>query len=474
MLRHRRACLALAGADAGVFCVYEPVLRQFDQAGHDMGQDLIAAVRSAIPSGDAIGQCAERREAVQIADVDHEPDYPFYDTVRRAGYRALLAVPLLRRTRLVGALVLCRKRAGRLRRRDRRARTDARQPVGAGDQNARLFDDLERKGRELEAASRHKSEFLANMSHELRTPLNAVLGYAELIQDGIYGEVPQKIHDVLERIQQNGRHLLGLINDVLDLSKIEAGQLTLSPVDYSMRELVLDVVSATEALAAEKKLARGRRAEGSAPWPGRRAPPHPGAPEPRQQRHQVHRCGLGQDPGQGRGPQLRRGGDRHRRRHRGGGPRAHLRGVPASGQLEHAQEGRNGPRACHRQAHRRAPRRPHLGQIDPGQGSTFAFTLPLPIGVAGGSRMTKRILVVEDQDNRRIIRDLLTNAGYQLIEAADGEEGVRLAEAERPDLILMDIQLPVLDGYEATRRIKQNPELRHIDHRRHLVRLERR
>jgi signal transduction histidine kinase len=93
------------------------------------------------------------------------------------------------------------------------------------------------------------------MSHELRTPLNAVLGYAELIQDGIYGELPGKIHDVLERIQQNGRHLLGLINDVLDLSKIEAGQLTLSPVDYSLRELVLDVVSATEALAAEKKLA---------------------------------------------------------------------------------------------------------------------------------------------------------------------------------------------------------------------------
>ena len=77
--------------------------------------------------------------------------------------------------------------------------------------------------------------------------------------------------------------------------------------------------------------------------------------------------------------------------------------------------------------------------------------------------MSKRILVVEDQeDNRRIIRDLLTSAGYALIEATDGEAGVRLAAAERPDLILMDIQLPVLDGHEATRRIKQNPELRHI------------
>jgi signal transduction histidine kinase/uncharacterized small protein (DUF1192 family) len=108
---------------------------------------------------------------------------------------------------------------------------------------------------QAELANKHKSAFLANMSHELRTPLNAVLGYAELIQDGIYGDLPEKIRSILERVQQNGRHLLGLINDVLDLSKIEAGELTLAPVDYSMRELALGVVSATEALAAEKRLA---------------------------------------------------------------------------------------------------------------------------------------------------------------------------------------------------------------------------
>jgi signal transduction histidine kinase/HAMP domain-containing protein len=108
---------------------------------------------------------------------------------------------------------------------------------------------------QAEAANRHKSEFLANMSHELRTPLNAVLGYTELIRDGIYGEVPGKIREVVERVRHNGRHLLGLINDVLDLSKIEAGQLTLAEADYSLRKLVLEVVSATEALATEKRLA---------------------------------------------------------------------------------------------------------------------------------------------------------------------------------------------------------------------------
>jgi signal transduction histidine kinase len=122
-------------------------------------------------------------------------------------------------------------------------------------QHARLFRELEEKSRELELASRHKSEFLANMSHELRTPLNAVLGYTELVLDSIYGEVPEKIRDVMTRIDKSGRHLLGLINDILDLSKIEAGQLVLSLADYSMKELVQTVFTAVESLAAEKKLA---------------------------------------------------------------------------------------------------------------------------------------------------------------------------------------------------------------------------
>jgi signal transduction histidine kinase len=118
-----------------------------------------------------------------------------------------------------------------------------------------LFHEIEETGRQLAVASQHKSEFLANMSHELRTPLNAILGYTELIQDNIYGQVPDKIREVLDRVQSSGRHLLGLINDVLDLSKIEAGRLTLSIADYSMKEVVQTVVMATEALVAEKKLA---------------------------------------------------------------------------------------------------------------------------------------------------------------------------------------------------------------------------
>ena len=113
---------------------------------------------------------------------------------------------------------------------------------------------IDEKSRQLEVASQHKSQFLANMSHELRTPLNAILGYTELILDNIYGETPEKMREVLDRLQANGKHLLGLINDVLDLSKIEVGQLTLSLADYSLKDIVHTVFTGVESLATGKKL----------------------------------------------------------------------------------------------------------------------------------------------------------------------------------------------------------------------------
>jgi len=108
--------------------------------------------------------------------------------------------------------------------------------------------------RQLEQANKHKSQFLANMSHELRTPLNAILGYTELVLDGVYGQISEKMRDVLQRVESNGKHLLGLINDVLDLSKIEAGQLALSLAPYSLKDVIHGVFSAVEPLAGEKAI----------------------------------------------------------------------------------------------------------------------------------------------------------------------------------------------------------------------------
>jgi signal transduction histidine kinase len=124
----------------------------------------------------------------------------------------------------------------------------------AAESLAREHDLLQDKSRQLAEASQHKSQFLANMSHELRTPLNAILGYTELIIDGIYGAPSEKMSAVLKRTESNGKHLLGLINAVLDLSKIEAGQFKLDLADYSLANVAQTVHSAVEPLAADKKL----------------------------------------------------------------------------------------------------------------------------------------------------------------------------------------------------------------------------
>jgi signal transduction histidine kinase len=120
--------------------------------------------------------------------------------------------------------------------------------------NARLFEEIAQKGRELEIASQHKSQFVANMSHELRTPLAAILGYAELMQEGFYEPLGQKSLDALTRIRSNGKHLLGLINTALDIAKIEAGQFSLNLAEYALSNVVETVRAATESLAETKKL----------------------------------------------------------------------------------------------------------------------------------------------------------------------------------------------------------------------------
>ena len=222
-----------------------------------MGEELIAAVRAhQIGMGDAlIGQCAERRAAVQIDDLTKAPPHPLFELHLQAGVRALLAVPLVHQHELIGALVVRRKRVGAFAEDTVSLLQSFAAQSAVAIQNARLFKEIEEKSRELEAASRHKSQFLANMSHELRTPLNAVLGYAELIQDGIYGEVPKKMAGGA-RAHPAERPPSARPDQRRARSVQDRGRpADACPVDYSMRELVLDVVSATEALAAEKKLA---------------------------------------------------------------------------------------------------------------------------------------------------------------------------------------------------------------------------
>jgi signal transduction histidine kinase/HAMP domain-containing protein len=173
---------------------------------------------------------------------------------RQHGFRAALVAPMMREGLAIGSIGLRKLEADPFTARQiALLETFAAQAVIAI-ANVRLFTEIQEKSRQLEVASQHKSQFLANMSHELRTPLNAIIGYTEMMADGLYGDVPEKAQGVLERVQSNGRHLLGLINDVLDLSKIEAGQLTLTVEQYSVADMVATVLSATESLARAKGL----------------------------------------------------------------------------------------------------------------------------------------------------------------------------------------------------------------------------
>jgi len=248
----------LSGTDAGVIYEYDEQREVFVPRAVEHLEAEIVETMLATPvrKGEgATGRLADDMTPIQVPDVMHAPvESRVRGALVRAGYRALLAVPLVREDRLIGGLTVIRKSIGKFSPEVIELLTTFAAQSAIAIHNARLFRELEAKGRELETASRHKSQFLANMSHELRTPMNAIIGYTELIADGIYGSVPDPMRDVLTRVDASGRHLLGLINDVLDLSKIEAGQLTLTLAEYSMKEVTDAVVAAVEALATEKGL----------------------------------------------------------------------------------------------------------------------------------------------------------------------------------------------------------------------------
>jgi GAF domain-containing protein len=205
--------------------------------------------------GSVLGRAVLNGEIAHVADVEADPDYTLTEARKIGGWRTVLAVPLMREGVPIGVLVLTRDKVRPFTDKQIALATTFADQAAIAIENVRLLSEIQEKSHQLEAASKHKSQFLANMSHELRTPLNAILGYTELIVDGVYGEPPEKMQATLKRITANGKHLLGLINDVLDLSKIEAGQLTLALDNYSMKDVVHSVYGAVEAMATDKKLA---------------------------------------------------------------------------------------------------------------------------------------------------------------------------------------------------------------------------
>ena len=229
----------LSGSDGGSIYEFDENAREFRvETVCGTSQEAFDALRRArIKLDDTfIGKAATLGRPLELTDLRDAPLDPHLSALAETGWRSLVAVPLLREGRIVGAMVVRRHTPGRIPQEIYDLLETFASQSALALINAQLYRQLERQSTALEVASRHKSEFLASMSHELRTPLNAIIGFSEVLLERMFGELNERQDDYLRDIWSSGKHLLELLNDILDLSKIEAGQMVLNHSEFAVRE----------------------------------------------------------------------------------------------------------------------------------------------------------------------------------------------------------------------------------------------
>jgi signal transduction histidine kinase len=250
----------LSGLDGGVVFEYDAAAAEFVQRAQTETPGALAEARrtNRIRRGEGVlGQTAITLEPVQVSDITLPGAYAgrLRENLIESGIRAILAVPMVYESHLIGCLGVTRNSPGEFPAETvELLRTFATQSALAI-QNARLFREIADKSRQLEVASQHKSEFLANMSHELRTPLNAIIGFSELLAERLYGDLNEKQEEYLGDIHASGQHLLSLINDILDLSKIEAGRMELELTDFDLPTAVDNALTLIRERAGRRGIA---------------------------------------------------------------------------------------------------------------------------------------------------------------------------------------------------------------------------
>ncbi len=261
-----------------------------------------------------VGKVALERRTIQVPDVLADRDYSSPEIQRLGNFRTLLGVPMMSEGVPTGVIILWRHEVDVFE--DDQIElvaTFATQGTIAI-ASAELFQAINDKNRELEVASRHKSEFLAHMSHELRTPLNAVIGFSEVLLDRLFGEVNAKQEEYLQNILRSGRHLLSLINDVLDVSKVEAGRMELEIGSVALKGVLEEALTLVREQASSRDQTLTLDVEPDLPdVSGRRAQDQAGRHEPRHERREVH---AGRRSDRGKRPHRRRRSSCMRLRHR--------------------------------------------------------------------------------------------------------------------------------------------------------------
>jgi signal transduction histidine kinase/DNA-binding response OmpR family regulator len=476
----------LSGANAGVIYEYDEVTQALHlRTTHGMEEALLEVLQAgAIRLGEgAVGHAAVIRGPVQVPDILDEGGFilaRMRPILARSGYRSLLAVPLLLEEKIMGGLAVWRREAGSFSPEVvNLLQTLATQSVLAI-QNARLFREIEEKGRQLEIASQHKSQFLANMSHELRTPLNAIIGYSEMLQEeaadlGQEGYIPD-----LQKIHAAGQHLLTLINDILDLSKIEAGRMDLYLETFEIAPMISDVVTTINPLLEKNTniLEVHGGDDIGAMWAD--------LTKVRQSLFNLlsNACKFTQQGviSLALARETADGGDwiTFRVSDTGIGMTPEQLGklFQAFSQAEASTARQYGGTGLGLMITKRFCQM--MGgditvESELGRGSTFTIKLPAEVGAPKAQPTAAEptsetlpaglstVLVIDDDPAvRELLQRFLSKEGFRVVSAAGGEEGLRLARERRPAVITLDVLMPSMDGWSVLTTLKADPDLADI------------
>jgi hypothetical protein len=476
----------LAGAAGGVIYEYDEPTQEFRlQATHRLEEELVEVLRAAPiqPGQGATGQAALRREPVQLPDISDEQAYraPRIRAVLIGlGYRSVLAVPLLSEQRILGVLTVWRQAVGQYPDEVVNLLQTFAGQSALAIQNARLFRELEAKSRELEVASRHKSTFLANMSHELRTPLNAIIGYSEMLEEEAQDQQAVAFVPDLQRIHAAGKHLLELINAVLDLSKIEAGKMELYLESFEVAPVLRDVAAVLEPLAQKNQ---NRLEVRCAPDVGamradltklRQALFNLLSNACKFTEHGVVTVAVTREAVAGGDAIVFAVTDTGI----GMTPQQMGRLFEEFAQADATTTRRYGGTGLGLALSRRLCRMMG-GDItvasEAGRGSTFTIRLPAEVKEPARESPTptareaaapagvSTVLVIDDD---AAVRDLMSRflgkEGFRIVTASGGEEGLRRAREVAPDVITLDVLMPGMDGWSVLAALKADAALAEI------------